>query len=147
MQLDWKRLRYLPLAFLCFCGVTVVDYAIWGKEAKEKQVALEMKFQLISDPKFARLVASGAGFKTSGGYATRALETEQSDEDVEAYYREELERHEWFYVKEDYVWTGRRVLFCGNDEDTVAIELPDRDSRDHHSYRITATWNNSNGCR
>jgi hypothetical protein len=103
MRQDWKRLRFLPLLFLCFFGVTVVDYAIRGKEAKEKQVALERRFQLISDPKSARLVTSGAGFKTSGGYATRTLEAELSDDDVEAYYHEELERHEWFYVKDDHV--------------------------------------------
>lgn len=145
-RMDWKRLRLLPLIFLGFFATVAIDFGIRGKEAKENQVRMSRRFQLISNPPEAHLVTSNEGFKTTLGFSTRVLETELPEKNIKAYYERELEGPNWVFMKEDPTWQGTRLVFCNDEEDTLAIELPGEAGRKYR-YTITMSWNKSRECR
>ena len=145
--MDWKRLRYVPVVFLGVLGFMLVDYAIRGHKAEQKQVTIERRFGMISDPAASSVIRSGHGFKTGDGYVTRILRTNLAQDKVEAYYREELEKGEWFYFKEEVILSHRRVLFCNGDDESIVVALPEASVPKTYEYSLTLSWYLSHGCR
>lgn len=125
----------------------VGDYAIRGKQASKRQLDVETKLRLISDPGSAVLVVSNSSFKTSGGTIKRTLQTSIPERDVESHYREELQTNGWFYVRENTILSHRRLLFCNYEEEAFTLVLPKDEPREGFKYSVIISWANSNGCR
>ena len=147
MRIDWKRLRLVPFAFLGVLGWMLVDYVIRGPEAKQKQIAIEKKIGAISDPKASNAISSGRGLKTSNGYVARIVHTDLDQDEVEAYYRGELEKGNWFYIKEEVILSNRRILYCNGGNESAILALPERGTAKTYEYSLTISWGIEYGCK
>lgn len=145
--MNWKRLRYVPVVFLGVVGFMLVDYAIRGSKANRKQITIEKQFGKISDPEASRVTSAGHGFKTNGGYVSRIVRTNLAQDEVEAYYRDELEKGDWFYFKEEVILSNKRVLFCNSHDESIVVALPQSSIPKTYEYSLTLSWDLSHGCR
>jgi hypothetical protein len=144
---DWKRLRFAPVIILGVLTFMVADYAIRGPRAREKQSHIERELQLISDPQSSRMTGVRSGFKTSGGYVTRILQTDVPPIEVESHYRKKLEEQEWFSLKEEEILSTRRAIFCNGKDEAAVLALPEKVVPGTYEYSLTMTWNNTEGCK
>ena len=125
----------------------LVDYAIRGPQAKQKQITIEKELRSIPDPHLSSMTNSVSGFKTSGGYANRFLQTDLTPEEVESYYREKLEEQQWVYMKEEEILSKRRVIFCRGKDETATLVLPEKAIQKSYEYSLTISWDETPGCR
>jgi hypothetical protein len=99
MPLDSHRLRFLLVAILAFPVVVAADYAIRGPKAKKRQARIEQDLRSILHPGSSNLIKAGSGFKTSGGHATKILQTDLAANEIESYYRARLENNGSFFIR------------------------------------------------
>jgi len=140
-RFEWKRLRLIPVVFVSVFVFAVIDYAIRGPQARHKQIEIEEKLSSIPDLKSAKVVNSSSGFKTGGGYARRILEADVLPDQIDSYYRQQLEQRGWFFLKKEVRLSKARVIFCSKKGDQVAmIELPESVRTTPYKYTLALNW-------